>query len=225
LSEAEVLTRIREDRTILDPVRQRALSQVEAYGRGLVRRDSDRLVQSLSMQSPLKPDLLERIRTHPDLSPPLRQEALALVAHYVEISSLLNQRAQRIARERGKEPAEYRMALRCGQAACGGNPQEGSYLTTLGMAQYRVGDYQEAVDTLTRARELNAPTPEAPLPVELAFLVMALYRLEKKEESQATLRRLQEVMRKPPWAKQHEAQDFLREAEGVAAGQSSNPRK
>jgi hypothetical protein len=51
---------------------------------------------------------------------------------------------------------------------------------------------------------------------------MALYRLDKKQEAQETLQHLHDLMQKPPWAKQSEARDFLREAEGVVAGRAAD---
>jgi WD40 repeat protein len=222
LPPAEVLERLRGVR---ESVRQHALGLAEAVGRGLLRRDADLLVKSLSTPFPLKPDLLEAIRTNHDLQEPQRQEALALAEHYVESTTLLNLRSLTIARQRSRTPAEYRLALRCAEAACRHEPQDGPYLTTLAMAQYRVGKYQEAVETLRRAGPLNAAAPDAPRPAELAFLAMALSRLDKWEEAQATLQRLREVMHKPPWARRNEAQDFLREAEGVVAGRATDANR
>ncbi len=222
LTPTELPTRIRDDRTIRDSVRQHALELERAYRLGLLRCDADLLIKSLDAQFPLKADLLEAICSKTDLSPLLRQEAMLLMEHYVESTKLLNLRSQAIVRQPSKKPAEYQLALRCVEAACRLDSMDSSYLTTLGMAQYRVGMYQEAVDTLRRASQLNSVTLGDPRPADLAFLAMSLFRLDKKEEAQATLQRLQAVMRKPSWAKQSESRDFLREAEGVIAGRATD---
>jgi hypothetical protein len=52
-------------------------------------------------------------------------------------------------------------------------------------------------------------------PSGLAFLAMSQHQLGQKEQAQATLARLREVMKQPRWAKNAEAQGFLREAEAV----------
>ncbi len=218
LTPTEVHTRIRDDRTIRDSVRQHALKLERAYGQGLLRRDADLVIKSLTTPFPLKADLLDAIRTQTGLRPSLRQEALVLAEHYVESTILLNLRSLAIVRQSSRKAAEYQLALRCAEAACRLDSMESSYLTTLGMAQYRVGKYQEAADTLRRASQLNSVTLGDPRPADLAFLAMSLFRLDKKDEAQAALQRLQGMMHKPLWAKQSESRDFLREAEGVIAG-------
>ena len=78
----------------------------------------------------------------------------------------------------GAEPAAYRLAVERAEIACRLMPFEGSYHTTLGMAQYRLGKYQEALTTLTRADELNQATGGGPVPADLAFLAMSRYQMQ-----------------------------------------------
>ena len=58
-------------------------------------------------------------------------------------------------------------------------PFEGPYQTTLGMAQYRLGKYQEALTTLTHADELNQAAQGGPVPADLAFLAMCRYQMRR----------------------------------------------
>jgi WD40 repeat protein/tRNA A-37 threonylcarbamoyl transferase component Bud32 len=220
LPEAEVVSRIRKDRSIADPVREQALSLVGPCGRSRLLAEADRRIQVVSQKTPLKPDLLEKIGADNTLSEPLREEALALAEHYVESPFDLNAGSRDVARHSGKSLVAYRRALAWAEAAHRLDPQDGSYLTTLGMAQYRTGEDQQAAVTLSLAGQLNAASPDAPLPADLAFLAMALSRLGKKQDANSTLERLREVMQKPRWARQREAQDFLREAEEVVAGRA-----
>ena len=44
---------------------------------------------------------------------------------------------------------------------------------------------------------------------------MAQHRLSKKDEAQPAMNRLRELMKKPEWANNEEAQAFLKEAEAV----------
>ena len=46
-------------------------------------------------------------------------------------------------------------ALRLAEAACRLEPKHGYYVNTLGVAQYRAGQYAEALATLTRSEPLN----------------------------------------------------------------------
>ena len=62
-------------------------------------------------------------------------------------------------------------------------PFEGSYHTTLGMAQYRLGKYQEALTTLTHADELNQDAQGGSVPADLAFLAMTGYQIGEKDRA------------------------------------------
>ena len=93
----------------------------------------------------------------------------------------------------------------------------GYYLITLGVARYRVGDYANALQTLTQSEKLNW-TMKGPHPADVAFLAMAQHQLRKKDEAQATLARLREILKQPGWAKDAEAQGFLGEAETLING-------
>jgi len=94
-------------------------------------------------------------------------------------------------------------------------------LNSLGVAQYRVGRFQEALATLTKSEKLNA-TKEGSNPVDLAFLAMTRHRLNQKDEAKATLGRLREVMKQPRRTKDAEAAAFLREADELIEGKSAD---
>jgi hypothetical protein len=83
----------------------------------------------------------------------------------------------------------------------------------MGIAQYRVGQYKEALETLTQSDQLNTVRFNSSIPGDLAFLAMAQHRLGHQEPAQAALQRLREAMKTPRWANNTEAQAFLREAE------------
>jgi hypothetical protein len=84
------------------------------------------------------------------------------------------------------------------------------YRIGLGVAQYRLGKYEkqrfaEARSTLSKC--------DQNLPTTLAFLAMTQHQLGEKDQAWTTLARLRETMKKPEWAKNEEAQGFLRETE------------
>jgi hypothetical protein len=138
---------------------------------------------------------------------------------------------------------QSRFALRQAETARRLAPGQSKYLTTLGAAQYRAGQYPEARATLAQADRLHRtalaslallarqfpqalvalwdaqPLREA-IPANLAFLAMTHYQLGQKELAQAVLARLRGTLEKPEWAKHQEAQGFLREADTLVAGKS-----
>jgi Tfp pilus assembly protein PilF len=135
----------------------------------------------------------------------------------------LNGYAWDVVKAGGAGKDAYALALRRAEAAVRRAPDNGSFLNTLGVAQYRTGRYAEALQTLRKSEKLNTPTIGLQ-PADLAFLAMALYQLGKKDEAKSPLSRLRELMRQPRWANDAEAQSLLREAEEALQAKPVNPR-
>jgi hypothetical protein len=172
-------------------------------------------VHALFAQPLLRPEVLERLRANPGLPEPVRQQALALAEIVPEHPGRLDQASRAVVRQPGAAPAAYRLALRQTAAACRLIPRAGDLLTTLGMAQYRVGQYREAADTLAEADRINSAGPNGPIPANLAFLALAQHRLGQPNQARATLGRLRATMKSPDWASNDEARDVVREAEAI----------
>src|SRR5262249_54151400 len=102
---------------------------------------------------------------------------------------------------------QYRFALKQAEVAARLAPDQARHRTALGMAHYRLGQYKDALATLTLANQMSAGSP-----ADLAFLAMTQHRLGHKE-AQTTLVRFQETMSKPEPAQNEELRGFLREAE------------
>jgi hypothetical protein len=107
----------------------------------------------------------------------------------------------------GRTDAEYQRALIQAEQACALEPS-GTYLNTLGVAQYRVGLYEEALATLKKADELNGGIPE-----DIAFLAMLHHRLGDDSKAQKELNRLRTVMSNSRRGNDPEERAFLTEAE------------
>jgi hypothetical protein len=123
---------------------------------------------------------------------------------------VLNDASWLVVREPGQDPAAYRLALRRAEVACDDSVDNGRILNTLGVAQYRLGLYHEALATLTRSNTLNGGrTPD-----DLAFLAMTQQRLGQVEQARRTLAQLRAAMEVPSaMTDPREAVRFLREAE------------
>src|SRR5262249_32912321 len=120
----------------------------------------------------LKADVLEAVRADPWLSEVVRQKALAFAEQYHDEPDRFNTASWTVVRQAGVPAEKYRKALRAADDACRLAPDNGHYLNTLGVAQYRVGNYEKALETLTRSEKLNATAERGPLPEDLAFLAM-----------------------------------------------------
>ena len=151
------------------------------------RRATNQMVADLFGQMPLRADVLERLRTLPGMSPSRRQEVLAVAQTYPEDSWALNDLARELVRPPGGEMSDYRKALRFSEEACQLEPENGEFLSTLGVAFYRVGNYEKALDVLSRSDKINALKEKGSRPADLAFLAMAHQQLGQTKEAQAKL--------------------------------------
>jgi tetratricopeptide (TPR) repeat protein len=107
---------------------------------------------------------------------------------------------------------QYAEALRLAAEITQIQPESGYYMNTLGVAQYRVGRFQEAVESLTRSESLNAKQIGSPHPVDLAFLAMAYHRAGKIDQANEVLARARELMKDKRWTANPESKASLSEA-------------
>jgi WD40 repeat protein/tRNA A-37 threonylcarbamoyl transferase component Bud32 len=186
--------------------------------RGLVRE-----LTSLFKKLALKEEVLAALRTDPALSELDRKFALQMLQTFDEEPGPLKEAAWQVVKSRAGDKAAYALALRQGEAAVRLAPNDVETLSTLGVAQYRTGQYAETVGTLTKSIRFNV-TPASAQPVALAFLAMAQYQLGNKDEAKVTLGQLRELMKQPRWTGDSEAQDFLREAEDFIEGKTADQK-
>jgi len=213
---AQVLARIRQDASLSDEVRPRALALAQTYGHSLVIHDAERLVAALYAQALFRPEVLARLRQDASLTEPVRREALALAEQVPEQPEQLDAAGRAAVQPPDAEPAAYRRALRQAEAACQLVPNEGRFLTTLGIARYRTGQYEEAVTALMQADRIRKDNWNGmSFPGDVAFQALARYRLGQRDQALALLGRLRELMKQPVWARSSFLQNWLREADVI----------
>jgi WD40 repeat protein/predicted Ser/Thr protein kinase len=173
----------------------------------------------------------ERIRKDADLSEPVRRVALnRLLSRAVAerepvgVSPLIvNVNAWYVVSVPDETPESYARALRWATAAARAVPDEGNYLNTLGVAQFRCGMYEEAIETLLRSDALYVETGGGEQPASAAFIAMAHYRLGRTERARAELDRARGLMDDTQATTHEENQAFLREAEALIEGEARPP--
>jgi chromosome condensin MukBEF ATPase and DNA-binding subunit MukB len=153
---------------------------------------------------------------------------MRLGERYVPNAERLNEESWYVVSARNRSSENYARALLQAEEVCSLEPENGLYLNTLGVAQYRVGKYQQVIDTLTRSDKLNRIRFGNSLPADLAFLSMAQHRLGLKQQALATFERLRQIMSaseqaKAPSAAEDEAtrnenRAFFKEAEETILG-------
>jgi tetratricopeptide (TPR) repeat protein len=172
-------------------------------------REAVGLLDNLFAKPLLKAEVLARVRGSQSIADEVRQQALALAESYRDDPDRFNQASWQIICQPTAPQDKYVVALGHAQTACRLDPENGNYLNTMGAGQYRLGNYQDALATLTQADQLRKGTS----PFDASFLAMILARLGRKDEAQAALDRLRSLLEKDEWAKNAEAQALLREVE------------
>ena len=117
-------------------------------------------------------------------------------------------------REPDRSGEEYRRALGLAREAARLVPTYGPFVNTLGVALFRTGDFEAALETLTRSDKLQKGSH----PADAAFLARAHHRLGNKEAANEALERLRKLLADPKRAGDEESQAFLREAEALIGG-------
>jgi WD40 repeat protein len=109
------------------------------------------LIGPLFQRLLLKEDVIARLRSDLTFSPSLREAALTAAATWNEDAVGLNDASLEIVHSAGRSRTDFERALRFSKAACRQEPENGDFLNTLGVAQYRAEQYKKALFTLTRS--------------------------------------------------------------------------
>jgi WD40 repeat protein len=209
----EAANAVRQDATITEPVRKAALAWVQPCWRIKVRAEATHVVGPLFAKGLPRGDVQADIRANSTLSESLRQEALSLAERLPQSAQTLVNASMAVTAYLGAEPAKYQLALRQAEVAYELAPQDAVCVHALGVAQYHVGKYQEAVEKLAQADKLFGQRIPRYYPCNLKFLAMAQHQLGRKDEARGALERLRECMKQVEPARQSAVQRFLREAE------------
>jgi tetratricopeptide (TPR) repeat protein len=180
-----------------------------------------KVVDELYKETGFYSEVIDRLKADKTLAESARRVALQIA------NSRLWQDARKLEREvwevvtsPGGQIEAYRVALGKAEMANRLEPNDWRILVRLGMAQYRVGAYQDALTTLIHVEKIKADAHLELGRVSLAFMAMALHQLGRDEEAKAVLNRLRVRLEdwqltEYPWA-----QAFMIEAEKLFAGEN-----
>lgn len=158
--------------------------------------------------------ILQQDRTITDT---VRHKALAFLERFAEENNpqKYHTAAWTVLRHPYANAFQCQFALAQMQAASERTPHHLPYRRGLGIAQYRLGKYQQpqyaaALATLSACDDQH--------PMTLAFLAMTQHRLGNQEQAQTTLALLREKSKTPPWLVDRELQPLLQEATELIEG-------
>jgi len=185
-----------------------------------VEREALALLEFLIHKPSFLADMIANIKADKTITEAVRQKALKLASYYRDDPRRLNKDSQNLVAWPGRTAKVYRLALVAMEDVCRREPKNPEYLTTLGAAQYRLGQYPAALATLTKA-----DNPKEPSRSHLAFLAMTHLHLGQTAVGQATLARMRENMKEHDQAANEESRALLREAEEMMHSSTPETRK
>jgi WD40 repeat protein len=175
-------------------------------------------------------EVVDHLRQDRLLKEPFKSELIALATAQEPEPGDLIYKSWAVVHEQNPPSAALQRALRQAREACRIDPDNGLCVRTLGVALYRSGQYQPALEALTRSEKLNAAA-DGKAPEDLAFLAMARHQLGQDGQAWAHLSRLREMMKQPQFGRptkisnSEQAHAFLREAESLLKQKPDNPKK
>ncbi len=186
-----------------------------AYAARRTTETAEAVVDARFEQLVFADEVIRSLRDDDALDETVRQAALQTAAARGDNPYVLNQQSWAVVRSPGQDDAAYRLAVRKAEAACRVASDSATYRSTLGVAQYRVADYENALATLRRADETYTAVEERSHPRDVAFNAMTLHRLGHKEDARKELERLRGLMQDEEWANVAELKAFLAEAKAL----------
>jgi WD40 repeat protein/tRNA A-37 threonylcarbamoyl transferase component Bud32 len=167
-------------------------------------------------------NVIDALVTDNTLERPVRTLALQIAdACLWEDADMLNKECLAVVSMPKGDIETYKGALEKASKAKDFEPDNWSILNTLGIAQYRVGSYDQALVTLANAGKKRAKNYQEPDHANLAFRAMALYRLNRPEEAQGTIEKLRSLFKEKPSRHEKKWYPFLFEAEKFLAGENT----
>lgn len=160
-------------------------------------------------------DLAEHFRTRDDLPEDLRQAAIDYVLARGDHANWLNSDAWGVVKLAGQPEQNYRTALRQVRRANEHLPEDWSILNTLGVAEFRTGDYSAAEATLLRADALHEGLGRGRHPGNWAFIALARYKSGSAAASREALGQARSLMQNEAFASDSDNRMALSEAESV----------
>jgi WD40 repeat protein len=183
-----------------------------------IEQEARNLLIQLYANLGLKAEVIRRIEQDTALSGEVRQEVLDMSKRWQEDPHWLNGASWSVVVRKDSLPESCARALRQAEQACHLDPNNVNYVNTKGVALYRTGQFQKALDTLMLSDQIISGQRLARQPVAVAFLAMAHFKLGQVEKALALLAELRQLMNQPRWISSAEAQACYREAVELMQG-------
>jgi WD40 repeat protein len=196
----------------------------EAFERDLkADQQAAALVNDLVSKPLLRDQVGDEIRRDGTIAEQVRQKALAKAEHIKDDPQNFNNAAWNVAGRPGQTVEKYQQAFQLAEVALRLSSDDPNILNTWGVALYRVGRYQEAIQQLEKSDQVYVKRKIGSHPANLAFLAMAYHHIGENEKAFKKLQLLREAMKQGPWSNSAELRGFDREAEALLVPAAATP--
>jgi WD40 repeat protein len=184
----------------------------------LYARPAKKHIDELAKQLGLKEEIQARVEADTEMSAPLRKAALKQLETFAEDPNELNDLAWLVVVKASRPAKDYEFALRQVQRSCELSPN--TYrVHTLGVAYYRIGDYQKALATLRKAIAMRPEKERKEDVWDLPFLAMIHQRLGQPDQARTYLKNLRDLAKQSrDTAAEAQYRALLAEAEELIEG-------
>jgi len=167
-------------------------------------------------------EVIDKLNSDTILEGSVRRVALQIAAaRRWEDTDKLRTESWEITSSPDADTKAYRLALEKAELANRLEPNDPSTLGTLGVAQYRVGLYENSLETLRNAEKLRTNSGREDDPTTVAFIAMAYHRLGRAEDAKITMDRLRGLFEQGQYDNDLQARESLIEVEKLFAGMNA----
>ena len=179
------------------------------------RADASMLVDKLYEEHGSYSQVIDKLKADETLEESDRKLALQIAnTRLSDLAEKLRSESVQVIIFPGRDIEEFRVALEKVEKAKELRPDDPLIKATLGIAQYRVGAYEDALETLRSCKSIGYLDRAV-----AAFTAMALHQLGRQEEAEASLERLRDLCKD-----EEGAQFFLSEPERLINGKNGGRR-
>ncbi|MHC5185166.1 MAG: LamG-like jellyroll fold domain-containing protein, partial [Planctomycetota bacterium] len=179
-----------------------------------------RIIDKLYGKLGLYHDVIDELKSDKTLDEHISKVALQIAnSRKCEDAEKLNKEGWEVVSSPGKDMDAYKSALQKAEKAMSLEPKTLSIHTTLGVGQYRVGAYVDALETLTNAEKMRTEDNLESDPTNVAFTAMTQYQSNQIDKGKSAINTFRDKLEKIRFTDiTSEKHSYWIEAEKVFAG-------
>jgi len=167
------------------------------YGPRKTAATARNIVDKLHLIHGFYHDVIDQLESDTTLDEPMRKVALQITnSRKIEDVEMLAEEGWEIVSSADKDIDAYKSIVDKAQKVALSEPKTSSILRTLGVGQYRVGAYADALDTLKNVEKIRTDDNLESDPSSAAFLVMTHYQLGQVKEGRAAIKTFRDSLEK-----------------------------